>query len=140
MNDSQAACAHIHVEYVRVEENGRYRDTWRCKSGCAAYFWPSLQATAPMDKLNYTELAKNVTWKRQVHWDWGRVYLLPLLYVGRYNVSNIVEDAGPNWLFSFGWLFLAFSLWRYQSPSTIISVHYGDPDATVLCDPSRRET
>jgi hypothetical protein len=46
--DSQAACAHVRVKYVRVEENGRCRDTWRCESNCGAYFWPSTSDKQPL--------------------------------------------------------------------------------------------
>ena len=44
MKDSQAACSHARVKYVRVEENGFCHDTWRCESGCGVYFWPGPSA------------------------------------------------------------------------------------------------
>jgi hypothetical protein len=58
MSDNQAACAHVRIKYVRVEENGRCRDTWRCESGCGAYFWPSLSPSNPLS-LDELEVVLN---------------------------------------------------------------------------------
>lgn len=38
---NQEACSHLRVKYIRIEEGGMCRDTWRCELGCGAFFWPS---------------------------------------------------------------------------------------------------
>jgi hypothetical protein len=47
MGDNQEACAHRRVSYKRIENsNGTFSDSWRCDSGCGAYFWPGLAPLA----------------------------------------------------------------------------------------------
>jgi len=56
-----------------------------------------------------------IKWRWEIDWSWSRIYLLPVAYVGKHDVSGIIEDgAGPNWLFQVGWLPLTISLWRYS--------------------------
>jgi NTP pyrophosphatase (non-canonical NTP hydrolase) len=56
MSDSQAACAHPRVKYVRIKEDGKCRDTWRCELDCGAYFWPM-----PRNPLIQPELTPSAT-------------------------------------------------------------------------------